>query len=62
MIYQIDTSMAGDLVHIRVGDKLKKEIQKLIDDGIFDNQAEATREALRDLVLKYKKFKGEDEK
>jgi Arc/MetJ-type ribon-helix-helix transcriptional regulator len=52
--------MAGDLVHIRVGDKLKKEIEKLIDDGIFDNQAEATREALRDLVLKYKRFKDEE--
>lgn len=53
--------MAGDLVHIRVGDKLKKEIQRLIDEGIFDNQAEATREALRDLVLKYKRFNKEDE-
>jgi Arc/MetJ-type ribon-helix-helix transcriptional regulator len=52
--------MAGDLVHIRVGDKLKKELQKLIDEGIFDNQAEATREALRDLVLKYKGFKDEE--
>lgn len=49
--------MTGDLLHIRVGDKLKKEIQKLIDEGIFDNQAEASREALRDLVLKYKRFK-----
>ncbi|MBW2992638.1 ribbon-helix-helix domain-containing protein [Candidatus Woesearchaeota archaeon] len=54
--------MAGDLIHIRIGGKLKKEIQRLIDEGIFDNQAEATREAVRDLVLKYKKFKGEDEK
>jgi Arc/MetJ-type ribon-helix-helix transcriptional regulator len=52
--------MAGDLVHIRVGDKLKKEIERLIDDGIFDNQAEAAREALRDLVLKYKRFKHEE--
>ena len=52
--------MAGDLIHIRVGDKLKKEIQKLIDEGIFDNQAEAAREALRDLVLKYKRFKDEE--
>jgi Arc/MetJ-type ribon-helix-helix transcriptional regulator len=54
--------MAGDLVHIRIGDKLKKEVQKLIDEGIFDNQAEATREALRELVLKYKKFEEKDEK
>jgi len=52
--------LAGDLIHIRVGDKLKKEIQKLIDEGIFDNQAEAAREALRDLVLKYKRFKDEE--
>jgi Arc/MetJ-type ribon-helix-helix transcriptional regulator len=52
--------MAGDLVHIRIGDKLKKEIQKLIDEGIFDNQAEASREALRDLILKYKGFKKDE--
>lgn len=53
--------MSGDLLHIRVGDRLKKEIKKLIDEGMFDNQAEIAREALRDLILKYKKTK-EDEK
>ena len=52
--------MAGDLVHIRIGGKLKKEIEKLIEEGIFDNQAEATREAIRGLVLKYKRFKDEE--
>ena len=53
--------MPGDLLHIRIGKGLKKELQKLIDEGIFDNQAEITREAIRDLILKYRKMK-ENEK
>lgn len=52
--------MPGDLVHIRVGKKLKEEIKKLIDDGMFDNQAEVAREAIRDLILKYKGGKNEE--
>lgn len=59
-MYHIDI-MSGDLLHIRIGKGLKKELQKLIDDGIFDNQAEITREAIRDLILKYRKMK-ENEK
>ena len=46
-------SMA-DLIHIRVGKKLKEEMQKLIDKGLFSNQAEITREGIRDLLIKYK--------
>ena len=41
------------LLHIRVGKELKKQMQKLIDVGLFSNQAEITREAIRDLLLKY---------
>tara|TARA_Y100000310_G_C20534254_1_gene740040 strand:+ start:339 stop:497 length:159 start_codon:yes stop_codon:yes gene_type:complete len=43
----------ADLLHIRVGKKLKEEMNKLIDSGLFSNQAELTREAVRDLILKY---------
>jgi|TARA_B100001971_G_C18205368_1_gene547234 Arc/MetJ-type ribon-helix-helix transcriptional regulator len=44
----------SDLLHIRVGKQLKQEMQKLIDSGLFSNQAEIAREGLRDLLLKYK--------
>ena len=51
----------SDLVHIRVGKELKKKIEELIDDGMFSNQSEVTREALRDLLVKYKKIRRKDE-
>ena len=41
------------LLHIRIGKELKKQVQKLIDVGLFSNQAEVAREAIRDLLLKY---------
>ena len=52
-IYQNDTFWHMSLLHIRVGKELKKQIQKLIDVGLFSNQAEVAREAIRDLLLKY---------
>ena len=44
---------SGELVHIRIGKELRAYINYLIDIGLFSNQAELTREALRNLVLKY---------
>lgn len=41
------------LIHIRVGKKLKEEMEALIKKGIFSNQAEIAREGIRDLLLKY---------
>ena len=52
----------ADLLHIRVGKELKKEMQRLIDKGLFSNQAEITREGIRDLLLKYKEILKEKEK
>ena len=43
------------LLHIRVGKRLKQKMQVLIDIGLFSNQAEITREAIRELLLKYQK-------
>ena len=43
------------LLHIRVGKRLKERMQVLIDIGLFNNQAEITREAIRELLLKYNK-------
>ena len=43
------------LLHIRVGKRLKQKMQVLIDIGLFSNQAEIAREAIRELLLKYNK-------
>lgn len=43
-----------DLLHIRVGKELKKQMKELIDSGLFTNQAEIAREGIRTLLLKYK--------
>ena len=51
----------SNLLHIRVGKEIKKEVQKLINSGLFSNQAEVVREAVRDLLLKYKDLKEKDE-
>ena len=46
-----------NLIHIRVGKELKKQMQDLIDKGLFSNQAEIAREGIRDILLKYKNKK-----
>lgn len=43
-----------DLLHIRVGKEMKKQMQELIDSGMFSNQAEIAREGIRTILLKYK--------
>lgn len=45
------------LIHIRIGKGLKKKMQELMDEGIFSNQSEIAREAIRDLLVKYDKLK-----
>lgn len=45
----------GNLLHIRVSKNMKKKIQEFIDEGLFSNQAEIAREAIRHLILKYSK-------
>ncbi len=42
-----------NLIHIRVGKELKKQMQDLIDKGLFSNQAEITREGIREILLKW---------
>ena len=41
------------LIHIRVGKEMKKRMDKLIEQGLFSNQAEIAREAIRGLLLRY---------
>ena len=43
----------ADLLHIRVGKEMKEKMNELIKRGIFSNQAEIAREAIRNLLLKY---------
>lgn len=54
------------LLHIRVSKKLLDKLQLLIDDGLYNNQAEIVREGLRNLLMKYseelKENKEEDER
>ena len=47
------------LVHIRIGKEIREQIQDLINSGLFSNQAEAVREGIREILLKYKKLKNE---
>lgn len=47
----------ADLMHIRVGKELKKQMHELIDSGLFSNQAEIAREGIREILLKYKQDK-----
>ncbi|MFH1064421.1 MAG: hypothetical protein V1729_05045 [Candidatus Woesearchaeota archaeon] len=42
------------LLHIRVNKKLKKQMQVLIEEGYFNNQAEVVREGIRSTILRYK--------
>ncbi|MEM0231201.1 MAG: ribbon-helix-helix domain-containing protein [Candidatus Woesearchaeota archaeon] len=51
-----------ELLHIRVGKQLKKDIDELIDIGIFSSQTELAREAIRSLVLRYKQQYQKEEK
>ena len=46
--------MPDALIHIRVGKELKKQMQELIDKGLFSNQAEITREGIRHVILRYR--------
>ncbi len=43
----------NELIHIRVGKELKKQMQNLIDVGMFSNQAEIAREGIRNVLMKY---------
>ena len=38
------------LLHIRVSKKLRDKLQLLVDSGLYNNQAEVVREAIRNLL------------
>ncbi len=46
-----------DLLHIRVGSGIRKKMQNLIDNGLFSNQAEISREGIRYVIIRYNRRK-----
>ena len=48
------------LLHIRVGKRLKEQMQVLIDAGYFNNQAEIVREGIRSTLLRYRDELSDD--
>ncbi len=42
------------LIHIRVGKELKKQMDKLIEEGYYSNQAEIARDGIRKVLQVYK--------
>lgn len=42
------------LLHTRISKKVLDKLQILIDEGLYNNQAEIIREGVRDILLKYK--------
>lgn len=53
------TNTGDTLVHIRIGKEIKKQMQDLINSGVFSNQAELAREGIRNVLLRYKDLRGE---
>ena len=45
------------LIHIRTTKRMEKRMKQLIEIGLFSNQAEIVREGIREILLKYKKFR-----
>lgn len=41
------------LLHVKVGNKLKKRMQLLVNSGLFNNNVEIVREGLRDVLSGY---------
>jgi len=44
----------SQLIHIRVGKELKKQMDELIKKGYFSNQAELAREGIRKVLWMYR--------
>ena len=43
------------LLHVHIGDRMKDEMDALIEKGLFTNHAELVREGLRDLLVAHGK-------
>jgi len=45
----------GELVHLRLGTKLKKEINDIVKTGLFSNMTEFIRDSIRKNIEEYEK-------
>src|SRR3989339_969285 len=50
-IFPMPTAEKSDLLHIRVGSEMKKQMNALIGQGMFSTEAEIAREGIRNLLL-----------
>jgi Arc/MetJ-type ribon-helix-helix transcriptional regulator len=42
------------MIHIRIEKGMEKEVKELINSGLFKNQSELIRSAIREILNKYK--------
>lgn len=42
------------VLHIRVSGAMKRQMEDLVDLGLFSNKNEVVRKSIRDILLKYK--------
>lgn len=54
--------MGKNIIHIRVGKEMKKQMKELIDKKEYSTEAEIAREGLHRLLVKYLKDFGLEKK
>lgn len=45
--------MPKDVLHIRISEEVKRDLEGLVKAGLFSNLNEAIRQAIRNQLLKY---------
>ena len=47
----------GEMVHIRLDEKMRAEIKKIVKENMFSNEAEFIRDSLRNNIETYRKIR-----
>jgi len=47
----------AEMIHIRINEKIRKEMKKVVKNNLFSNESEFIRDAIRNNIEKYKKIK-----
>lgn len=47
----------AEMIHIRLDEKIRKEMKQVVKNNIFSNESEFIRDAIRNNIEKYKKIK-----
>jgi Arc/MetJ-type ribon-helix-helix transcriptional regulator len=45
--------MADQLIHLKVNEDMRKQIERLLATGLFATEAEIAREGIREILAKY---------